>query len=177
MALSAPALDEHNSLFVFSTLIFIWVVCWRKQIRVSVCAVLSLSPLPVGNHRVFRMFIPGHARLIHTLFEPQNEKTVYAVYHQGRYKPPCSVTMAARLEILHIGNIGIVISGQWTEMVLIRLRGFADRFTPFSLLFANSKNRFSREVYQPILRRTLKIVMVWNSFRSGNSKRNRLYKI
>ena len=38
-------------------------------------AVLSLSPmassvLPVGNHRVFRMFIPGHARLIHTLSEP-----------------------------------------------------------------------------------------------------------
>ena len=38
-------------------------------------AVLSLSPmassvLPVGYHRVFRMFIPGHARLIHTLFEP-----------------------------------------------------------------------------------------------------------
>ena len=79
MALSAPILDEHNSLSAFSTLIFELFV-GKKQIHVSVCAVLSLSPmassvLPVGNHRVFRMFIPGHARLIHTLFEPQNEKT------------------------------------------------------------------------------------------------------
>ena len=52
----------------------------KKQICVSVCAVLSLSHmassvLPVGNHRVFQIFLPGHARLIHTLFEPQNEKT------------------------------------------------------------------------------------------------------
>ena len=106
----------------------------KKQIRVSVCAVLSLSPmassvLPVGNHRVFRMFIPGHARLIHT-FGQQNEKTYHAVYHQLRYKPPCSVTLAARLVILHIGTLSIVISKQWTQMVLIRLRGFADRSTP-----------------------------------------------
>ena len=84
----------------------------KKQIRVSVCVVLSLSPmassvLPVCNHRVFRMFIPGHARLIHTLFEPQNEKT----YLHGL--PPstiCSVTLAARLEILHIGILSIVIT-------------------------------------------------------------------
>ena len=52
----------------------------KKQIRVSVWAVLSLSPMAslvllVGNHRVIWMFIPGHARLIHTLFGPQNEKT------------------------------------------------------------------------------------------------------
>ena len=107
----------------------------KKQIRVSVCAVLSFSPmassvLPVGNHRVFRMFIPGHARLIHTLFEPQNEKTYHAVYHQVWYKPPCSVTLAARLVILHIGTLSIVKSKQWTQMVLIRLCGFADRSTP-----------------------------------------------
>ena len=78
----------------------------------SVCAVLSLSPmassvLPVGNHRVFRMFITGHARLIHTLFEPRNEKT----YLRGL--PPstiCSDTLAARLEILHIGILSIVIT-------------------------------------------------------------------
>ena len=55
------------------------------------------------------MFIPGHARLIHTLFELQNEKT------HLRGLPPsmiCSVTLAARLEILHIGTLSIVISKQ-----------------------------------------------------------------
>ena len=80
----------------------------------SACAVISLSPmassvLPVGNHRVFRMFIPGHAGLIHTLFEPQNEKTYLS---QVQYKLPCSVTLVARLEILHIGTLSIVISKQ-----------------------------------------------------------------
>ena len=59
----------------------------------SVCAVLPLAPmassvLPVGNHRVFRMFIPGHARLIHTLFEPQNKKT----YLRGL--PPSTIQTA-----------------------------------------------------------------------------------
>ena len=52
------------------------------------------------------MFIPGHARLIHTLFEPQNEKT----YLRGL--PPstiCSVTLATRLEILHIGILSTCI--------------------------------------------------------------------
>ena len=34
---------------------------------------MASSVLPVGNHRVFQMFLPGHARLIHTLFE-QTEK-------------------------------------------------------------------------------------------------------
>ena len=73
----------------------------------SVCAVLSLSPmassvLPVGNHRVFRMFIPGHARLIH-----RTRKPIYAVYRQVR--DMLSYT-GARLEILHIGILSIVIT-------------------------------------------------------------------
>ena len=65
----------------------------KKKKCVSVCAVLSLLPmassvLPVGNHPVFRMFIPGHSRLIHPLFEPQNEKT----YLHGL--PPCTIQTA-----------------------------------------------------------------------------------
>ena len=65
----------------------------KQQIRMSVWAVLSLSPmvssvLPVGNHRVFQMFLPGHARLIHTLFEPQNKKT----YLRGL--PPSTIQTA-----------------------------------------------------------------------------------
>ena len=43
------------------------------------------------------MFLPGHARLIYTLFEPENEKTYLRGYHQVRYKPPCSVTQTAKL--------------------------------------------------------------------------------
>ena len=104
----------------------------NKFLRVSIRAVLSLSPmtssvLPVGNHRVFRMFIPGHARLIHTLFEPQNEKT----YLRGL--PPSTIKSAL---LSYPGGktwnftYSIVISKQWTQMVLIRLSGFADRFTP-----------------------------------------------
>ena len=76
------------------------------------------------------MFIPGHARLIHTLFEPQNEKTCL------RGLPPSTIQTAllsytdGKTQILHIGTLSIVISKQSTQMVLIRLRGFADRFTP-----------------------------------------------
>ena len=59
----------------------------------SVCAVLSLSPtassvLPVGNQLVFQMFLSGHARLIHTLIELQNEKT----YLRGL--PPSTIQTA-----------------------------------------------------------------------------------
>ena len=101
-----------------------------KQIRVSVCAVLSLSPmassvLPAGNIRVFRMSIPGHARLIHTLFEPQNEKT----YLSGL--PPsmiCSVTLAARLEILHIGILSIVITNGADQTAPIRRQVYTLKF-------------------------------------------------
>ena len=64
----------------------------------SVCAALSLSPiassvLPVGNQRVFRMFIPGHARLIHTLFAPQNEKTYL------RCLPPSTIQTVLRQDV------------------------------------------------------------------------------
>ena len=102
----------------------------KKQIRVSVCAVLSLSPmassvLPVGNHRVFQMFIPGHARLIHTLFEPQNKKT----YLCGL--PPstiCSLTLAARHEILHIGILSIVITNGADQTAPICRQVYALKF-------------------------------------------------
>ena len=49
---------------------------------------MASSALPVGNHRVFQMFLPGHARLIYTLFEPENEKT----YLRGL--PPSSIQTA-----------------------------------------------------------------------------------
>ena len=82
----------------------------------SVSTVLSLSPmassvLPVSNHGVFQMFLPGYTRLIHTLFEPHNEKT----YLRGLQPSTIQTTLLSymdgkTLEILTIGTINIVIS-------------------------------------------------------------------
>ena len=68
-------------------------------------------------------------------------KPVFGVFDRVRLKPACTATEVSwRFKILDIETRGIILSGQRTSKVLIRLRGCAGWSAP--LLFAYGKTDF-----------------------------------